>query len=75
MDMVDGKKDAGTEMKREYIVQIDFVGDPPETEELVRCRKCNKSCLEEGKINGFWCRKRKEWHDGDWYCADGERKR
>ena len=56
-------------MKREYIVSIDFIGEPPQNEEIVRCKCCKYHDEEDGK-NFCDCGNRPD----DWYCADGERR-
>ena len=72
------------EMKREYIVPIDYIGEtPPGNEELVRCKDCKHGslyCTED--VCGetlIECNRPDignviEIHGWKWFCADGERK-
>lgn len=57
-------------MKREYIVQIDFVGDPPGNEELVRCKDCKHHGMDTCSAGAGIAYPPPD----DWFCADGERK-
>ena len=41
---------------------------------IVRCKDCKNSGLDSSGINGYWCSAHTEWHEGDWFCADGDRK-
>lgn len=42
--------------------------------DIVRCRNCKNSGLDSSGTNGYWCSAHTEWHDENWFCADGERK-
>lgn len=42
--------------------------------ELIRCKDCQNSGLDSSGANGYWCSAHVEWHDADWFCADGKRK-
>ena len=41
--------------------------------EIIRCKDCKNGGLDSSGINGYWCSAHTEWHDGDWFCADGEK--
>lgn len=41
---------------------------------IVRCRDCKNGGLDSSGLNGYWCSAHTEWHNGDWFCANGERK-
>lgn len=41
---------------------------------VVLCKDCKNSGLDSSGINGYWCSAHTEWHDADWFCADGKRK-
>ena len=41
---------------------------------IVRCKDCKNSGLDSSGINGYWCSAHTEWHDENWFCADGERR-
>ena len=68
-------------MIREYIIKVDedkkdIMGNCPlvdKPREIVRCKDCKNSGLDSSGINGYWCSAHTEWHDADWFCADGER--
>ena len=38
---------------------------------IVRCRDCKNSGLDSSGINSYFCSAHTEWHDADWFCADG----
>lgn len=69
-------------MIREYIIKVDedkkdIMGNCPlvdKPREIVRCKDCKNSGLDSSGINGYWCSAHTEWHDADWFCADGERR-
>ena len=41
---------------------------------LVRCKDCKQSGIDSTSYPQCWCSAHAEYHDGDWFCADGERK-
>ena len=46
-------------------------------QQLVRCKDCKhgeKPLTFKYYPNLIWCNKYECSHDGDWFCADGERK-
>lgn len=65
-------------MKREYIVSVDFIGDPPENEELVRCKDCvyAEHTMFDNEYVCYFDEENesgnKRLHKGEWFCADGE---
>ena len=61
-------------MKREYIVPIEFVGDPPQNDELVRCKNCKHKEESVSPSWEAWCNRLHCGCDLNWYCADGERR-
>lgn len=67
------------EVKREFIVPIDYIGDiPPDNEEIVRCKDCRYGQYCTDGETMYQCFK---WnsgefgvlHEQDWFCADGTR--
>lgn len=60
---------------KEYIVQaiaqetIDSF-DAHNAPELIRCKDCIKRGFDDCPVNGWMPNKT----DGDWFCADGEKK-
>ena len=42
--------------------------------ELVRCKECKNSGIDSTSYPQYWCSAHTEYHDGDWFCADGERR-
>lgn len=65
-------------MIREYIVKIsdevmeDECADSPP--ELVRCKDCKHSGIDSTSYPQYWCSAHTEYHDDNWFCADGVRK-
>lgn len=45
-----------------------------ERSRIVRRKDCKNGGLDSSGTNGYWCSAHTEWHDGDWFCADGKRK-
>ena len=46
-----------------------------ETEqEIVRCKDCKHCGIDSTSYPQFWCSAHTEYHDGDWFCADGVKK-
>ena len=43
-------------------------------EQVVHCKDCKNGGLDSSGVNGYWCSAHTEWHDGKWFCADGERR-
>ena len=41
---------------------------------VVRCKDCKHSGIDSTSSPKFWCPAHAEYHDADWFCADGERK-
>lgn len=48
-------------------VMGDWVG------ELVLCKDCKHGSIDQSGIKGVWCPAHAEWHDNNWFCADGVR--
>ena len=42
-----------------------------EVGEIVRCKNCKRHNAKAGKL--YRCDLLNAWHDGDFFCADGER--
>ena len=40
--------------------------------QVVRCKDCRHKC---GEHDGYICCDKNRWHEPDWFCADGERKK
>lgn len=56
--------------RTEVFLVIDAMPDA-----IVQCKDCKNSGLDEsGTDKGFWCSAHTEWHDGGYFCADGERR-
>ena len=41
---------------------------------VTRCKDCKQSGIDSTSYPQYWCSAHTEYHDGDWFCADGERK-
>ena len=50
------------------IAELPIIRQP----EIVRCKDCKNSGLDSSGTNGYWCSAHTEWHDGNWFCADGK---
>ena len=59
---------------KERIVKMRYGMEIGYGQEIVRCKDCKNSGLDSSGINGYWCSAHTEWHDGDWFCADGVKK-
>ena len=42
--------------------------------EVVRCKDCKNGGIDSASYPQYWCSAHTEYHDGDWFCADGERR-
>ena len=51
------------------------VGDVLDLVEVVRCKDCKHSAdlSDEYPTNPYYCRENGDFHNGDWFCADGQR--
>ena len=54
-------------------IEINLIVDA-QPDAVIRCKDCKNSSLDSNGLNGYWCSAHTEWHNGDWFCADGERK-
>ena len=45
-----------------------------EQKEIVRCKDCKNGGIDQSGIKGVWCPAHAEWHDNNWFCADGKHK-
>ena len=45
-----------------------------EQEAVVRCKDCKQSGIDSSSYPKYWCSAHTEYHDGDWFCADGVKK-
>lgn len=43
--------------------------------EIVRCKDCKHGGIDSTSYPHYWCSAHTEYHDGAWYCADGERQK
>lgn len=43
-------------------------------EAVVYCKDCKQSGIDSTSYPQYWCSAHAEYHDGNWFCADGERK-
>ena len=41
---------------------------------IVCCKDCKQSGIDSTSYPQYWCSAHTEYHDGDWFCADGERR-
>ena len=39
---------------------------------VVRCKDCKQSGIDSTSYPQYWCPAHAEYHDGEWFCADGE---
>jgi len=53
-----------------FLVEV----DDEEEVTLVMCKDCKQSGIDSTSYPQYWCSAHAEYHDGDWFCADGERK-
>ena len=67
-------------IKKDFIVRrsiIEIEGKPHiETyseSELVKCKDCKHGGIDSVSYPKFWCSAHSEYHDPDWFCADGEK--
>lgn len=44
-----------------------------EQEAVVRCKDCKQSGIDSTSYPQYWCSAHSEYHDAEWFCADGER--
>lgn len=42
--------------------------------QIVRCKDCKHSGTDSVSYPQYWCSAHSEYHDAEWFCADGERK-
>lgn len=42
--------------------------------ELIRCKDCKQSGIDSTSYPQYWCSAHTEYHDGNWFCADGEKR-
>ena len=42
--------------------------------QLVRCKDCKQSGIDFTSYPHYWCSAHSEYHEANWYCADGERR-
>lgn len=67
---------------RDFIIRVDDKTEPDvyvgykvlQTWELIRCEKCKHGGIDTTSYPQYWCSAHSEYHIGDWFCADGERK-
>ena len=67
---------------KELIIKVDDPGErvwdgSPKTfeiQELVRCKDCKHGGIDSTSYPHFWCSAHTEYHDGAFFCADGEAK-
>lgn len=68
-----------------YFIDIDFEKEPlqpiwksecmntkVDMVEVVRCKDCKQSGIDTTSYPQYWCSVHSEYHDGDWFCADGK---
>ena len=65
--------------QQKQIEQMNFIygfvygGQVKEIKELVRCKDCKQSGIDSTSYPHYWCSAHAEYHDGAWFCADGEK--
>ena len=42
--------------------------------ELVRCEDCKNGGIDSTSYPQYWCSAHSEYHEADYFCADGERR-
>lgn len=40
--------------------------------QIVRCKDCIHGGIDSASYPHFWCSPHSEYHESDWFCADGE---
>lgn len=43
-------------------------------QEVVRCKDCKHGGMDSTSYPKHWCSAHSEYHEEDWFCADGEHK-
>lgn len=41
---------------------------------VIRCKDCKNGSMDSVSYPQFWCSAHTEYHEGEYFCADGERK-
>ena len=44
-----------------------------EYQKIVKCKDCKHGGIDSVSYPKFWCSAHSEYHDPDWFCADGEK--
>lgn len=42
--------------------------------QVIRCKDCIHGGIDSASYPHYWCSPHSEYHEADWYCADGERR-
>lgn len=42
--------------------------------ELIKCKDCKYGGIDSASYPHFWCSAHTEYHEGEYFCADGELK-
>ena len=42
--------------------------------EIVRCKDCKNGGIDSTSYPQYWCSAHSEYHEADYFCADGERR-
>ena len=69
----DQLKEKYDELLKEQESQKFFVNESGKITPLPVVVRC-KDCKHSSGVSDYWCSAHTEWHDGDWFCADGERR-
>ena len=68
--ILDLLKEQEAEISRISNAYLELVGKASKQPSVVRCKDCVKRNYDDCPVNGWMPNKT----DGDWFCADGERK-
>ena len=63
-----------TNKTKEFIIKRDCFGNIYTQTELVRCKDCRYSSMEERNLSPHWLPCKEMDTDYDWFCAYGERR-
>ena len=68
----DALADALYDKRKNYPQWVaDVIGNMPDA--VVRCKDCKNGGIDSTSYPHYWCSAHSEYHEADWYCADGER--
>jgi len=56
------------------VLLTDAIALLKEQEAVVRCKDCKHGGTDSVSYPQYWCSAHSEYHDADWFCADGKKK-